>query len=72
MKFWITLNEPKEQSLNGYGTGYNAPGINDGVGTKAYVAAHNAIRAHAYAYRVYEAELKQEQQGGMHLSYVLF
>ena len=68
VKFWITLNEPKETSiqvrvsasvpclthvLQGYGTGTMAPGI-IGPGTTAYVAAHNQIRAHARAYRAYE------------------
>ena len=40
-----------------------APGINDGIGTTTYVAAHNQIRAHARAYRVYHADFAAGQRG---------
>lgn len=63
VKNWITLNEPKETAVSGYGTGGSAPGIM-GIGTKTYVAAHNQIRAHGKAYRVYEQEFAASQ-GGM-------
>ena len=53
VKFWITLNEPKETSLQGHGSGTMAPGL-EGLGTLAYIAAHNQIRAHAAAYRAYQ------------------
>ena len=43
VKYWITLNEPRETSLQGYGNGAHAPGI-VGEGTTAYIAAHNQIR----------------------------
>ena len=43
VKFWITLNEPKETSLQGHGSGTMAPGI-IGLGTTAYIAAHNQVR----------------------------
>ncbi|XP_060064598.1 uncharacterized protein LOC132544951 [Ylistrum balloti] len=62
VKTWITLNEPWVVSLQGYGQGIKAPGLvspGDGV----YVAAHNLIRAHGMAYRVYEKEFKQIQRG---------
>lgn len=62
VKFWITLNEPRETSLSGYGGGYAAPGV-VGPGTHAYTAAHHQIRAHARAYRLYEAEFKESQGG---------
>ena len=39
-----------------------APGI-IGPGTTAYIAAHNQIRAHARAYRAYEAEFSAVQGG---------
>ena len=39
VKFWITLNEPRETSLQGYGYGGMAPGV-IGPGTSAYIAAH--------------------------------
>ena len=43
VKFWITLNEPKETSLQGHGSGTMAPGLK-GPGTLVYEAAHNQIR----------------------------
>ena len=65
------MNEPKETATAGYGQGTSAPGFSDGIGTRTYVVAHNQIRAHAYAYRVYEEEFKQEQQGNCVSSYFL-
>jgi len=62
VKFWITLNEPKETSLQGYGSGDMAPGI-VGRGTYSYIAAHNQIRAHGRAYRLYESQYKPTQGG---------
>jgi len=62
VKFWITLNEPRETSLQGYGGGTMAPGI-IGLGTTTYVAAHNQIRAHARAYRAYQADFAASQGG---------
>jgi len=71
VKFWITLNEPKETSLQGYGNGAMAPGIEnfpcykDGtcLGVTSYQAAHNQIRAHGRAYRLYESKYKETQGG---------
>ena len=62
VKQWITLNEPYVTSINGYGTGEHAPGLT-GIGDLVYQAAHNQIRAHAKAYRVYETEFKPTQTG---------
>ncbi|XP_033746871.1 LOW QUALITY PROTEIN: uncharacterized protein LOC117332095 [Pecten maximus] len=62
VKTWITLNEPWVVSVQGYGQGYKAPGIVS-PGDKVYIAAHNLIRAHGKAYRVYENEFKQKQHG---------
>jgi len=62
VKFWITLNEPKETSIQGHGTGTMAPG-KKGIGTLTYIAAHNQIRAHARAYRLYHKEFAAEQKG---------
>ncbi|XP_069134731.1 LOW QUALITY PROTEIN: lactase/phlorizin hydrolase-like [Argopecten irradians] len=62
VKTWITLNEPWVVSVQGYGQGTKAPGIVS-PGDKVYIAAHNLIRAHGKAYRVYEQEFKQVQQG---------
>jgi len=62
VKLWITLNEPKETSLQGHGSGTMAPGI-VGPGTTAYIAAHNQIRAHARAYRAYYQDFASSQAG---------
>ncbi|KAK2708292.1 hypothetical protein QYM36_014034 [Artemia franciscana] len=62
VKFWITLNEPYVVAHLGYGIGIFAPGIS-GSGTSEYIAAHNLLRAHAKAYRLYEREFKNQQGG---------
>lgn len=62
VKFWITLNEPKETSLQGHGSGTMAPGL-QGIGTLAYIAAHNQIRAHARAYTAYHDSFAASQAG---------
>jgi len=62
VKFWITLNEPKETSLQGHGSGTMAPGLK-GPGTLVYEAAHNQIRAHARAYRAYHQDFAEAQGG---------
>ena len=62
VKIWITLNEPLIQAHSGYGIGKNAPGIK-GPGTLEYHAAHNLIKSHAKAYRVYQDEFVSSQDG---------
>jgi len=62
VKDWITLNEPWVTSVQGYGIGDHAPGIKN-LGTDVYVAAHNQIRAHAKAYRLYHAQYAATQNG---------
>jgi len=62
VKMFITLNEPKETSIQGHGTGTMAPGF-FGIGDLTYIAAHNQIRAHARAYRLYQSEFATAQGG---------
>lgn len=62
VKLWITLNEPWVVSNLGYELGVNAPGLK-GRGDRIYQVAHNLIKSHAKAYRVYEKEFKQKQKG---------
>ncbi|KAK7499141.1 hypothetical protein BaRGS_00009688 [Batillaria attramentaria] len=62
VKLWITFNEPYVSSVLGYGTGVMAPGRH-GPGTYTYIAAHNMIRAHTKAYRLYEHNYKSKQGG---------
>eukprot|EP00095_Tigriopus_kingsejongensis_P005520 maker-scaffold282_size228295-snap-gene-0.16 protein:Tk05520 transcript:maker-scaffold282_size228295-snap-gene-0.16-mRNA-1 annotation:"hypothetical protein DAPPUDRAFT_243998" len=68
VKFWITLNEPRETATNGYEYGGNAPGIAD-PGIPCYVAGHHQIRAHARAYRLYYRDFpSQNGQVGISLN----
>ena len=62
VKFWITLNEPWVVATQGHGNGEKAPGFK-GPGILDYKAAHNLIRAHAKAYRVYQNEFYETQKG---------
>lgn len=62
VKHWITINEPWVIAVQGHGIGDHAPGLK-GPGTFVYEAGHNIIRAHAKAYRVYEAEFAATQGG---------
>ena len=60
---WITFNEPFVTSWMGYGLGVMAP-ARHGPGTYTYTAAHNIIRAHTKAYRLYVSKYKATQRGG--------
>lgn len=62
VKWWITFNEPWVFNVLGNGLGTHAPGKKDLV-NNVYIVAHNLLRAHAKAYRVYESQFKQQQQG---------
>lgn len=53
VRFWITLNEPWVIVTRGYIDGAHPPGVQDRV--MAYRAAHNLLRAHAYAVATYRA-----------------
>ncbi|XP_048012478.1 lactase-phlorizin hydrolase-like [Megalobrama amblycephala] len=63
VKFWITLNEPLNAALAGYGYGNAAPGINSRPATAPYVAAHNLIKAHAEAWHLYNDKYRATQGG---------
>ena len=56
----------KVVAIQGHGTGEKAPGMK-GSGILEYKAAHNLIRAHAKAYRVYQNEFAVSQQGNCNL-----
>ncbi|KAG1925933.1 lactase-like [Pimephales promelas] len=63
VKFWITLNEPLNVALAGYGYGTAAPGINSRPATAPYVAAHNLIKAHAEAWHLYNDKYRAKYGG---------
>ncbi|KAK6184280.1 hypothetical protein SNE40_006780 [Patella caerulea] len=66
--WWITLNEPWVFVVKGYGNGEFAPGISDDPGRKPYIAAHNAIKAHAEAYHDYHDNYKGKGKIGITLN----
>ncbi|XP_055494620.1 lactase/phlorizin hydrolase-like isoform X2 [Leucoraja erinacea] len=63
VKFWITLNEPYNTALLGYGYGTAAPGIGTRLGTAPYVVAHNLIKAHAEVWHLYNETYRSQQHG---------
>nr|AJE75667.1 putative glycosyl hydrolase [Chrysomela lapponica] len=62
VKYWLTFNEPKQTCNQGYGTAQKAPLITS-PGMGEYLCTHNLLRAHAKAWRLYDEEFRQEQQG---------
>ncbi|XP_052177283.1 putative beta-glucosidase 41 isoform X2 [Diospyros lotus] len=74
VKYWITINEPRGLSIEGYDFGIQAPGRCSILGhlvckkgkssTEPYIVAHNILLSHAAAYSTYERHFK-ERQGGL-------
>jgi len=61
VKRWITLNEPWVTAILGYSKGIFSPGrISD---IEPYVAAHNLLRAHGKAAKIYHEEFQPTQKG---------
>ncbi|XP_060578197.1 lactase/phlorizin hydrolase-like [Ruditapes philippinarum] len=50
---WITINEPYVASIDGYGIAFDAPGKSR-PGLNEYIAGHNMLKAHLYAYKLYQ------------------
>lgn len=61
VKSWITFNEPSVVCINGYSEGRHAPGIVDV--DAPYQCAHNILKSHARAYRIYENEFREKFGG---------
>lgn len=62
VKRFIPLNEPVGFCDLGYSRGLHAPGKKlHGIGE--YLCVHNALKAHAKVYRIYQNEFKATQQG---------
>lgn len=62
VKFWISINEPRIMCEYGYGNGLFAPAV-DLTGIGDYLCEHNALKAHARIYHLYQTYFKQIQQG---------
>ncbi|KAM0829781.1 hypothetical protein ACQ4PT_066665 [Festuca glaucescens] len=58
VKHWITINEPLQTSLHGYGIGIFAPGVCEGEAAEPFLAAHHQILAHAASVDVYRRKFK--------------
>ncbi|HZL12262.1 MAG TPA: GH1 family beta-glucosidase [Prolixibacteraceae bacterium] len=66
VKNWITINEPWVVAILGYGQGVFAPGRVSK--TEPYLAAHNELRAHAQAVKIYREKYQAEQKGQIGIS----
>ncbi|XP_012263148.2 myrosinase 1-like [Athalia rosae] len=62
VKVFTTLNELQLFCLSGYGIGEIAPGKPLNI-TGAYLCGHNALKAHAEAYHLYNREYRSKQNG---------
>ncbi|CAB3227756.1 unnamed protein product [Arctia plantaginis] len=62
VKTWITINEPKQLAIFGYGMTRFAPDmVSPGIGD--YMAVKNILLAHARAYHLYDKVYRKEQKG---------
>lgn len=62
VKTWITINEPKQLAIFGYGMARFAPDIvSPGIGD--YMAVKHVLLAHARAYHLYDKVYRKEQKG---------
>lgn len=66
VKNWITLNEPWVVSVLGYGQGVFAPGRVSN--SEPYQAAHQLLRSHAKAVKVYREHFQPKQNGRIGIS----
>lgn len=62
VKTWITINEPKQIAIYGYGQRRFAPALNS-MGIGDYLAVKHILLAHATAWHVYVKEFKERQKG---------
>lgn len=67
VKYWITINEPREVCYQGYGVDTMAPRLNmTGVGE--YMCAKNLLMAHAKAYHIYDEEFRPTHGGNIFIT----
>lgn len=61
VKLWLTFNEPHIFCQYDWQYGEHDPFEDPPL--KPYICAHNVIKSHAVAYRLYDKEFRGEQQG---------
>lgn len=73
VKYWITMNEPREVCYQGYGADTMAPRLNM-KGIAEYMCAKHLLLAHAKAYHIYDEEFRASQGGtiGITLSMIWY
>ncbi|CAG9760467.1 unnamed protein product [Ceutorhynchus assimilis] len=69
VKYWVTVNEPYMQCIQGYGSGIHAPGITD-TGVADYQCLYAQLLAHAKAYHIYNDTFKATQNGTVGIALV--
>ncbi|KAJ8709566.1 hypothetical protein PYW08_009570 [Mythimna loreyi] len=67
VKYWITINDPKNICVNGYGTDGLAPFVNIS-GVAEYMCARNILLAHAETYHIYDTNFRKLQKGFIGIS----
>ncbi|KOB67338.1 Uncharacterized protein OBRU01_19962 [Operophtera brumata] len=67
VKYWITMNEPREVCYQGYGSTTKAPRMNI-QGIAEYMCAKNLLMAHAKAYHIYDEEFRPTQGGSIFIT----
>lgn len=60
--FWITMNEPRNPALGGYGGTYQPPAL-DASGIGDYQAAYNMLKAHAAVWHLYDEVYRPQFDG---------
>ncbi len=63
VKWWLSFNEPHVFCLNDWNYGQKQPF--EEPPKKPYICAHNVVKAHAKAWRIYDDEYRSTQQGKM-------
>ncbi|XP_050419975.1 lactase/phlorizin hydrolase-like [Adelges cooleyi] len=67
VKLWSTVNEPR-LIAEGYGGSSTAPALGENFsGIADYMVIHNLLLAHGYAYRLYNENFRETQQGQISL-----
>ncbi|CAG9794703.1 unnamed protein product [Diatraea saccharalis] len=62
VKYWVTINQPNNICMDGYGDKTMAPAINM-KGIADYICVKNVMVAHAKVYRLYEKKYKKKCNG---------